>query len=142
MRNFPGIWRNSKLFLKILRFTKFWQNNFEFCKIQENFCKTRNKIFCESMKTKNSQRPYFYTICHLLLNFPSRLLEDSSMWHSNATLRWRRIRNRTFRFCHLLILWFKHNCTNYSTENNMLWVKLLQNNSLVSFQQPIEEGFI
>ena len=52
-------------------------------------------------KTKISQQPYSYTICHLLLTLPFRLLADSSMRRGNATLIWRRIRNHAFPFCHL-----------------------------------------
>ena len=35
----------------------------------------------------------------VLVPIPS--LKDSTMWRGNATLRWRRIQNRTFPFCHL-----------------------------------------
>ena len=87
-------------FVKISCFAKFKIILSKFCvtKLEENLAKRKIKNF---VKTKLLQQPYSYTIFLLLLTLPSRLLEDSSMPRGNATLRRRRIRNRTFPFCHL-----------------------------------------
>ena len=93
--------QNSKLFCQNFVFHKI-QTYFVkiscLTKLEENLAKRKIKNF---VKTKLLQQPYSYTIFLLLLTLPSRLLEDSSMPRGNATLRRRRIRNRTFPFCHL-----------------------------------------
>ena len=58
-----------------------------FAKFEENITEHKIKKFRKITKTKILQPPYSYTICCLLLTLPSRLLEDSSMRRSNATLK-------------------------------------------------------
>ena len=105
--NFPRILLNSKLFCQI------------FAKFEENFGKHEIKNFAKLQKRNISQPPYSYTICRLLLTLPSCLLEDSSMQCGNAILRWRRIRNHTFPFCHLLFCAANQASLNVQTN----WIK-------------------